>query len=138
MINTLEINRFKSIKSLTLNCRKFNLFIGEPNTGKSNILEALGLWSFLSYGDQDNAREFFRFEQTLDLYYDGVIDEPLEIRCDDVKFSLRVDDGFFTGLLGDHPPGESEDVNRNRAVRRTPAGVVAEETYGRPTAMSDL
>ena len=50
MINTLEINRFKSIKSLTLDCRKINLFIGEPNTGKSNILEALGLWSFLSYG----------------------------------------------------------------------------------------
>ena len=63
MINTLEINRFKSIKSLTLNCRKINLFIGEPNTGKSNILEALGLWSFLSYGDANNAREFFRVRE---------------------------------------------------------------------------
>ena len=101
MINTLEINRFKSVKSLTLNCRKINLFIGEPNTGKSNILEALGLLSFLSYGlpSGSNAQDFCRFEGTLDLFCDGVRDEPLEVRCDDVKFSLRESSGRFIGLL---------------------------------------
>jgi predicted ATPase len=101
MINTLEINRFKSIKSLTLDCRKFNLFIGEPNTGKSNILEALGLWSFLWYGQEDgiDANEFFRFETTLDLFYDAVIDEPLQIRCDDLTFSLSERSGRFRGSL---------------------------------------
>ncbi len=101
MINTLEINRFKSVKSLTLNCRKFNLFIGEPNTGKSNILEALGLWSFMRHGDPDgsNAKEFFRFESTLNLFCDEAIDEPLEIRCDSLKFSLRGSSRSITGWL---------------------------------------
>ena len=47
MINELEIHNFKSIKDLTLPCKRFNIFIGEPNTGKSNILEALGLVSFV-------------------------------------------------------------------------------------------
>ena len=42
-INTLEIKNFKSIKDLKLDCKQVNLFIGEPNVGKSNILEALAL-----------------------------------------------------------------------------------------------
>lgn len=46
MISQLLIENFKSIRKLDLNCRKINIFIGEPNTGKSNILEALGLLSW--------------------------------------------------------------------------------------------
>ncbi len=45
MISNLTIRNFKSIKELSLSCRKLNIFIGEPNTGKSNILEALSLRS---------------------------------------------------------------------------------------------
>ncbi|MFZ6010523.1 MAG: AAA family ATPase [Bacteroidota bacterium] len=43
MIKKLSVQNFKSIKDLQLNCKRVNLFIGEPNVGKSNILEALGL-----------------------------------------------------------------------------------------------
>jgi AAA15 family ATPase/GTPase len=42
-MNNLEISNFKLIKHLGLDCKRINLFIGEPNTGKSNILEALGI-----------------------------------------------------------------------------------------------
>lgn len=45
MIDRLKIERFKSIRSLEINCRRINLVIGAPNVGKSNILEALGLVS---------------------------------------------------------------------------------------------
>ena len=45
MIKTLEIKNFKSIKHLQLDCKRVNLFIGKPNTGKSNILESAGLFS---------------------------------------------------------------------------------------------
>jgi len=41
MIKTLEIKNFKSIKDLKLDLRRINIFIGEPNTGKSNILETM-------------------------------------------------------------------------------------------------
>ena len=34
MITALKIERFKSIRKLELNCRRVNLFIGEPNIGK--------------------------------------------------------------------------------------------------------
>ena len=44
MIKKLEIENFKSIKHLSLDCKRVNVFIGEPNAGKSNILEALGCY----------------------------------------------------------------------------------------------
>ncbi|RLF84116.1 hypothetical protein DRN48_06315, partial [Thermococci archaeon] len=50
MIKTLTIKNFKSIKSLKLDCKRVNVFIGKPNVGKSNILEAIGILSFGGYG----------------------------------------------------------------------------------------
>lgn len=48
MIKNLQINNYKSINQLDLNCNRINILIGEPNSGKSNILEALDL-SYLSW-----------------------------------------------------------------------------------------
>ncbi len=50
MIEHLAIERFKSILSLAIPCRKVNVFIGAPDTGKTNILEALYLLSRLGWG----------------------------------------------------------------------------------------
>ena len=47
MIKNLQINNYKSINQIDLNCSRINVLIGEPNSGKSNILEALDL-SYLS------------------------------------------------------------------------------------------
>lgn len=35
---TLRIQHFNSIKDLTLECERINVFIGKPNAGKSDIL----------------------------------------------------------------------------------------------------
>jgi AAA15 family ATPase/GTPase len=43
VIKRLLVQNFKSIKSLQLDCKRVNIFIGEPNVGKSNILEGLSL-----------------------------------------------------------------------------------------------
>lgn len=104
MIKNLHISRFKSIKELDLDCRRINLFIGEPNTGKSNILETLGMLSFLRYADAakpDNARQFFRFERLGNLFYDEVLDEPVEIQCDDTSLVLQHRNGSFSGYYKD-------------------------------------
>jgi len=45
MIESLEITRFKSIRDQVLDLGRVNLFIGGNGTGKSNILEAVGLVS---------------------------------------------------------------------------------------------
>jgi hypothetical protein len=111
MIERLRIENFKSIKSLSLNCRRVNLFIGEPNTGKSNILEAIGLLSHVCHG---NLKEFVRFETMSDLFYDGILDDPFYIRFN--KNALRVEfrDGRFRGFL---------------ETRLTPSEVRSENTF---------
>lgn len=45
MLENLKISRFKSVKDLSLNFGKVNLLIGGNGSGKSNILEAIGLLS---------------------------------------------------------------------------------------------
>ena len=101
MINSLEIRRFKSIRQLDFRCRKINLFIGEPNTGKSNILEALGMFSLAAFANQEgNYREFVRYERPSNLFYDEDLSEPLEIAVNGVgKLSLKFDLGQFQGTL---------------------------------------
>jgi AAA15 family ATPase/GTPase len=71
MITTFDIKGFKSVKSIHLDCKRINLFIGEPNTGKSNILEALGFLSFCGHGG--NLTDYVRLGQMRDLFRDGFV-----------------------------------------------------------------
>jgi len=78
MIKKLKIERFKSIRALSLECRRINLFIGEPNVGKSNILEALGLLSWCASLNR-RLNEFVRFQLTQQLFCDGLTDDPIRV-----------------------------------------------------------
>ena len=103
-VKFLEVRNFKSIRNLKLECRKVNLFIGEPNAGKSNILETIGLASHLTYGQ---LREFVRFELMRDLFYDQILEEPIQLRFDEKTLEISYKDGRFIARLlnmpGDFP-----------------------------------
>lgn len=63
MLKALTITRFKSIREQTLDLGRVNLFIGGNGTGKSNILEAIGLVSACldrGLGDADLGRKGMR------------------------------------------------------------------------------
>jgi predicted ATP-dependent endonuclease of OLD family len=94
MIRLLKINNFKSIKGLEINPHRINLFIGEPNTGKSNLLEALGLLSWCGLANVPLG-SFVRFQLTQHLFYDGLTDEPisLSIIFEKNEFHFRTDPG---------------------------------------------
>ena len=79
MIKSLVIRNFKSIKYLQLNCKRINIFIGEPNTGKSNIL---GMFSFGAYARYalSGIMDFVRLERMSNLFYDENLDEKIEIK----------------------------------------------------------
>jgi AAA15 family ATPase/GTPase len=80
MITKLSISNFKSIRQLNIDCRKVNLFIGEPNTGKSNILEVLALLSYCGQPGDVPLRDYVRFQTMLDLFSDRLADQAVEIR----------------------------------------------------------
>ena len=69
-----------------MECSKLNILIGEPNTGKSNILESLGLISSIPY---DDVTKFIRFENLVNLFNDLNIDNDIEIQFDKYLLGLR-------------------------------------------------
>ena len=97
MIQTLRIQNFKSIKHLELDCKRINVLIGEPNTGKSNILETLGLFSFGGFHQGARLGDFVRFERISNLFYDEDLQEPVRIRPDGMDLILRFKSGQFNG-----------------------------------------
>ena len=65
MIKKLHIQNFKSIKDLKLDCARVNVFIGGPNTGKSNILEGLGMFSL---PDSKNIQDLIRMDKNYNIF----------------------------------------------------------------------
>jgi AAA15 family ATPase/GTPase len=90
MIKNLKISNYKSIQQLNLNCARINIFIGEPNTGKSNILEALDL-SYLSWmmgmnrsnekagKELIDIKNYFRIDKVEKLFHLGNLNQPVVI-----------------------------------------------------------
>lgn len=63
MLERIKVSRFKSLKDVSLEFGRVNLFIGGNGTGKSNVLEAIGLASACfgrSLGDSDIASKGLR------------------------------------------------------------------------------
>ncbi len=70
-IKHIEISNFKSIKHLEINgCNKINVFIGMPNAGKSNILEALGFYGMILDNKAESIKEFIRFKINSELFFE--------------------------------------------------------------------
>lgn len=86
MIKQIGTKSFKSIRTLSFECNRINVFIGPPNSGKSNILEAL---AYLSYflRPQDKRgwglEDFIRFDHRTDLFYDFEVINPIKISFDE-------------------------------------------------------
>jgi AAA15 family ATPase/GTPase len=73
-IKNIEIKNFKSIRHAKIeDCRRVNVFIGYPNVGKSNILEAMGLISYFGNEDTDIVplKKLCRYRNVIELFNDG-------------------------------------------------------------------
>jgi hypothetical protein len=51
MIKELQIRNYKSVRAANLSCKRVNVFIGPPCSGKSNILQAIALLNI--FGDRN-------------------------------------------------------------------------------------
>jgi putative ATP-dependent endonuclease of OLD family len=105
-LSKLHINNFRCIKDLEINFRKgLNILIGENDTGKTAVLDALR-WCF-ELGSEN--REFFISRD------DFRIDKKSRIRINEIEFDLTFGDlsedeqGIFIELLA-IPEEESKEV----------------------------
>jgi len=90
LIKNLHIQNFKSVRDLSLECDRINIFIGRPNAGKSNILEAISL---LGAGYSSTSRfmeDFIRYKTIAQLFSNFDINTPIGIIVDDTIAELRV------------------------------------------------
>lgn len=94
IISELTIKNFKSIKEIKLEqCKPVNLFVGKPNTGKSNILEAISLLS----GGFNPGKKIFEgsiFYETLNnLFFNQDISQIVSVQSDVCSVQLS----YFQG-----------------------------------------
>lgn len=105
----LKIQNFKSIKSVELiDCKRINLFIGKPNVGKSNLLEAISLFSLplLKYAKKKSLQQFIRVENDAELFFDGNMDDSIIVEYKAGKVTVKSD---TKGLIVKISALDSED-----------------------------
>lgn len=85
---TFHISNFKSIKDLSIDVGRVNIFIGKPNSGKSNILEALSLLGMSLREDQTISHDEIRYTDIGSLYYHHNVD-------DNIVIALSGDNGCY-------------------------------------------
>lgn len=105
-IKTLKITNFKSIKKLDLKCERINVFVGKPNVGKSNILEALSLFcapfSVLNLKDKNIFSDFIRYNLFANLFYnnDTSNNKPIQVDTNIGWAILKSSRYYFELFLG--------------------------------------
>ena len=76
-ITNIEIKNFKSIRHAEIkDCKRINVFIGYPNVGKSNILEALSLFAV---NQQTELKDLVRLKETPTIFFNGFMENGLEV-----------------------------------------------------------
>ena len=97
-IDNIEIKNFKSIRHQKIEgCKRINVFIGYPNVGKSNILEALSLLAFIRDKRRPTGlKGLVRLEKLSQLFNYNNIQEPAIVTFNkDYSLLANYDDENF-------------------------------------------
>ena len=90
-IDHIEIKNFKSIRHLNVDgFKRINLFIGRPNVGKSNILEALSMFS-LPYVWEGSKKltDLVRLENSREIFYNVDLDNGTGVGLKQTNGNIR-------------------------------------------------
>lgn len=95
IVDKLTISRFKSISHVEMDCKRVNVFLGEANAGKSNILESLALLARPYVGHHPEYSRLVRHNSLEDLFFLYDVAKPVEVDAGDWHFELSSSDGKF-------------------------------------------
>lgn len=103
-IDHIHISNFKSIRNLKLEgLSRINLFIGKPNVGKSNILEALGVFSlpYLELSSTKKLSSLIRIENQNELFFDGNTENKILLSSNIGSYQIMRNPTFTNPISGD-------------------------------------
>lgn len=93
-LQTIHVENYKSLQDVTINdCNRINLFIGMPNSGKSNIIEAL-IWAGLKHYynlDFESFKRIVRFKELEDLFTEKNPSKPIIIETEDSRSFNKIE-----------------------------------------------
>ncbi len=101
MINKVSIKHFKSIKKVEFDCTRVNVLIGDTNTGKSNILEALSLFSQGAM-DETLGNGLVRYGKVNDLFHAKDQSESIRVSAGAFHLKLALESGNNFKLTYSH------------------------------------
>jgi len=110
-IKNIEIRNFKSIRHLKIeDCRRINVFVGYPNTGKSNILEAVGLYSaFLLKDEYFKFNDICRVKRFAELFFNKDYRNAAKVIINDhVVLEVLINQANDLELRGHEQRGQNE------------------------------
>jgi AAA15 family ATPase/GTPase len=97
MIKHVKIRNYKSVQSLDLDCKRYNVFVGDTSTGKSNIIEALSLMSQgVLQSDQALGPEAFdkrvvRYDRLSELFTNADLRHSINVEADGMSLVVNYD-----------------------------------------------
>ncbi len=104
-IDNIEIKNFKSIRHQKIEgCKRVNIFIGYPNVGKSNILEAISAIQFCK-SNKGSFHDLCRYENVAELFFEANVREPAKISYNthttvNIKYGNEENIEFYTSSYG--------------------------------------
>ena len=115
-IDHISISNFKSIRELKLEgLTRINLFIGKPNVGKSNILEALGIFSlpYLELNPNKKLSSLIRVEHQNELFHNGNLEKQIFLSTNIGKYCITKNPEYIYSPMDYNPNFNVLDVNIN-------------------------
>ncbi len=113
-IDNIEIKNFKSIRYAEIkDCKRINVFIGYPNVGKSNILEALSTIQYCKMPKEIDLKDLFRFEDAAELFFEANVAQDGIVSYNNLKsiFIKFVDKNLVQMLTAEYHPDSTSIVS---------------------------
>jgi len=137
--DVLEIKNFKSIKHAKITTSRVNIFFGRPNSGKSNLLEALTLFNVVqNKNNRANQATLMRYNTLDNLFFDRDLSNDIEVNFNENLAVLSYYSSVNSFIQLVNPPTEflkkkKEYFNNKltiaQLVERYPAGSQAQTNY---------
>jgi AAA15 family ATPase/GTPase len=129
----LEIKNFKSIKQIEIETSRVNLFIGKPNSGKSNLIEALTLFNFVQPKDKRSIEPtLIRYNSLDNLFYDRNLSNDIQVSLGNDLALLAYYSGVNTFFQIINPLPEFLQNSENYSKQATSINAVLEKKIFNP------